>query len=330
MKTHLLSFAALCLSLTMGAQETINFESFSLPVDSFWDGSTTTKDTVLKFGGTSYFEFPNSYHPTYMFWDGGWAVSSKQDTVNGTYKNIFSSRSGAGVDGSYNYLVGQQGSTISVFPRIIDNNGAKITGFYVNNTTYAAESMKNGDMIAKKFGGNSGNDPDWFRLTIKANSYPVAKKQDTLDFYLADFRFANNDSDYILKEWTFVDLSSFGNTDSLSFHLSSSDVGSYGMNTPAFFCLDNLMYDEQSAVNEHAGFGAVKLYPNPANDLINLDFGKNISAFITVFDATGKMVYSESMNASKSTIDLAGFNSGVYMVSVTSDDFIASNIFIKQ
>ena len=37
-----------------------------------------------------------------------------------------------------------------------------------------------------------------------------------------------------------MDLGSLGRVDSLMFALESTDVGEWGMNTPAFFCIDNL------------------------------------------------------------------------------------------
>ena len=38
----------------------------------------------------------------------------------------------------------------------------------VANDTYPALSMKDGDAFSKKFGGDSSDDPDWFKLTINA------------------------------------------------------------------------------------------------------------------------------------------------------------------
>jgi hypothetical protein len=60
-----------------------------------------------------------------------------------------------------------------------------------------------------------------------------------VEFYLADFRFADNSQDYILDSWGFVDLSALGTVDFLEFDLSSSDNGAFGMNTPGYFALDN-------------------------------------------------------------------------------------------
>jgi hypothetical protein len=95
--------------------------------------------------------------------------------------------------------------------------------------------MKNGDAFAKKFGGTNGNDSDWFKLTI--NAYQNGNlKTEKVEFYLADFRFADNSKDYMVKDWTFVNLTSLGGLDSLKFTLTSSDTNQFGLKTPAFFC----------------------------------------------------------------------------------------------
>lgn len=114
----------------------------------------------------------------------------------------------------------------------------QIQSMYVANNTYAWDSMKYGDSFAKKFGGDSGNDEDWFRLRITgldAAGDPIAAGP--VDVYLADFRL---DEDYILESWEFVDLIALGEAAKLQFSLKSTDVGQYGMNTPGFFLIDNL------------------------------------------------------------------------------------------
>ena len=96
-----------------------------------------------------------------------------------------------------------------------------VTGMHITNTTYAANSMRDGDAFSKQFGGASGNDQDWFLLTIKG--YTAGNETtDSVNFYLADYRFADNSQDYIIKDWQWVDLTSLGNVDSLSFSLNSS------------------------------------------------------------------------------------------------------------
>jgi hypothetical protein len=57
-----------------------------------------------------------------------------------------------------------------------------------------------------------------------------------VEFYLADFR---NGKSLIVKDWTYVDLSSLKLVDRIKCTLTSSDNGDYGMNTPGYFCIDN-------------------------------------------------------------------------------------------
>jgi hypothetical protein len=120
-----------------------------------------------------------------------------------------------------------------------DDKSYAVSGFYATNCTYAYLSMKNGDMFAKKFGGTTGNDPDYFKLLIWGEKQD-GSKTDTIEFYLADFRSNDNSRDYIVKNWRWVDLSKLGKVKKLRFNLASSDAGKWGMNTPAYFCLDNL------------------------------------------------------------------------------------------
>ena len=102
--------------------------------------------------------------------------------------------------------------------------------------------MQTGDSFAKKFGGPSGNDPDFFRVSLNGfdglNGLGNSVGAVTVD--LADFTFANNSQDYILSSWLNVDLSSIANARSVSLSWSSSDVGAFGINTPTYVALDNL------------------------------------------------------------------------------------------
>jgi hypothetical protein len=59
----------------------------------------------------------------------------------------------------------------------------------------------------------------------------------TVLFDLADFRDGNS---RIVDTWQTVDLTPLAGAQSLRFGLRSSDNGPFGMNTPAYFALDNL------------------------------------------------------------------------------------------
>jgi hypothetical protein len=59
------------------------------------------------------------------------------------------------------------------------------------------------------------------------------------NFFWPTSGYEDPEDDYILKEWEWLDLTSLGLVTSLNFALESSDVGEYGMNTPAYFCIDD-------------------------------------------------------------------------------------------
>lgn len=334
MKTRLLSLAALFLSIGMNAQvassDTVTFEVLTLQSDTFWDGSTTSADTVLRFGYYNVYEFSNSYsHSFGGYWSGGWAYSNMKDSVDGTYTNIYSARPAVGAEGSAIYMVGKDGSSIdNNYHDNVSNVNTHIKGFYITNSTYAALSMKNGDSFSKKFGGNSGNDADWFKLTIKSYDDYMGLT-DSMDFYLADFRFNNNDSDYILKDWTYVDISSFQSNDSIVFQLTSSDNGLYGMNTPGYFCFDNLVYESDAAINENKQ-NQFQLYPNPSSDYVNVEMNALMNGSINIYDASGKQVYVQSLNALKTTVQVSDLEQGIYFITISGENFFTSNTFIKQ
>lgn len=114
-----------------------------------------------------------------------------------------------------------------------DSEGSLIPGMYVTNSAYTYFSMTNGDAYTKKF-----DQGDWYLLTVKG--VKADDTEESIDFYLADLRSDNADEHYILDTWQWIDLSSFGKVTALKFELSSSDTGNWGMNTPGYFCIDDL------------------------------------------------------------------------------------------
>ena len=163
--------------------------------------------------------FENHYNAEWNFWD-GFAYSNRTDPNARGYEAQYNAICGSGQGGSANYGVAFVGW--ESLPKLTFAHPQVFSGLYVTNNCYAYYDLRDGSTFGKKFGGDDGNDPDWFKLTITgidANDQPTG----TVEFYLADFRFADNTRDYILDSWAFVDLASLGEVKALQFTLSSSD-----------------------------------------------------------------------------------------------------------
>jgi len=182
--------------------------------------------------------FANDYNSDYESWS-GWAYSTTQDATTAGFTNQYSAFPGPRSPGSaygIAYVSSYDGPTVITLPAGVTTPVA----LTLTNTTYAVDSMLHGDGFAKKFGGASGNDADWFLLTITAFD-TFNTSLGTVELYLADYRFSDNSLDYIITDWTQVDLTGLGaGVHSLEFTLSSSDSGLYGMNTPSYFALAEL------------------------------------------------------------------------------------------
>ena len=236
--------AAMLVLTPVAGAAVATFDDLSLAPNSYWGGAGSGETGFTN--GDAYFPHNDG---TYS-WD-GFVYSNVNDTTTAGYTNQFAAYTGTDVSGSGNYMVSYvpldwMTGTYEPVPQTVslgavtgEDYNTTISGAYFTNTTYAALSMLEGDSFAKKFGGTSGDDPDYFKLIISGID-EFGSYTGSVDFYLADFRFEDNSLDYIVDEWTWVDLSVLGNVIGLEFTLESSDAGAYGMNTPAYFAMDNL------------------------------------------------------------------------------------------
>lgn len=255
-RSSLAAFLVLSSATLVHAESlVVDFSDLTLAPESFYNGEPDvpqigTFDGSFTSGGAT---FNNTWNRqqfgnfTFDSW-GGWSYSNQTDNTTPGFLNQYSSYAGgdASGDGIYGVAFGQSPSTVRFdLPEL--SPGQFITGLSADftNTTYAALSMLEGDSFAKKFGGDSGNDADFFLLSIVGFSDLGASGSiiGEVDFFLADYRFEDNSLDYIVQQWTTVDLSSLIGAQSIGFRLTSSDVGQFGTNTPLYFAMDNLVIE---------------------------------------------------------------------------------------
>lgn len=219
----------------------IGFEELSLAPNSFYNGDSGvgTNTNGWSSGGV---DFGNSFNSSFGgFWN-GFSYSNVVDTTTSGFTNQYAAFSpaspGAGAGGSNNFAVAYSGS--HSFFNLPSNT--LLSSVSLANTTYAALSMQNGDYYAKMFGGVTGNDADFFRVTLNGfeGLNGTGNSVGSVMVDLADFTFANNSQDYILSNWLDVDLTSIASSRSVTLTFASSDVGAFGINTPTYVALDNL------------------------------------------------------------------------------------------
>ncbi|MDF1673260.1 MAG: DUF4465 domain-containing protein [Vicingaceae bacterium] len=321
----------LLISLTnLKAQNVSDFENLTLTPNTYWDGSDYSgvhnSGLFTSSFSSGHGVFPNVYDTVYGeiygYMSEGFAYSNVQDssTVGQGFAS-FAYGASLYTIGS-NYAIGKNGSTITLTG---SSKGNTLTGMYVTNSTYSGISMRDGDYFGKIFGDslsasghssvNDGtNGEDWFLLTVKGflNGSPSAND---VEFYLADFRFANNQQDYIVDYWDWLDLSQLGNVDSVQFLLTSSDTtGGFGMNTPNFFVFDDFNGIGPMSIIDNFDSNQLLIYPNPAQNIINISLelgGKSI----VIIDISGKVVVNKTnLNKGITRIDISKLQSGIYFV----------------
>ncbi|MDG2454236.1 MAG: DUF4465 domain-containing protein [Bacteroidia bacterium] len=210
-------------------------------VYSTFDNLPLSKSDTFNNGADSsggFNHYGRFFNNTYFSWGGwsGWALSNMKDTITTGSTNQYSAITGYGVSRTPNYMVSTgNGAYIKL------DEATEISGAYFTNATYTARDMEQGSGFSKKFGGDDGNDEDFLYIII--SSYLSGEFVDSTIFYLADYRFADNSQDYIVKDWTFVDFNNDMSTgviiDSISFRYEGSDTGSFGLNTPKYVCMDD-------------------------------------------------------------------------------------------
>lgn len=218
----------------------VDFELLQVPTAGYWngsDGSGSFKAGILK--------FENQYSKSWGTW-AGFAYSQKNDVTTTGFTNEFSVFDASNKQNKF--AVFYPSFEQSIFVSFPAGEEHLIQSMDMCNNSYAGLAMKNGDSYSKKFGGTSGKDKDWFKVTINGFDKNGIKLK-SQDVFLADYWFSDASKAYILSNWTTFDLSSLGKVNKLTFVFSSSDNGIYGINTPTYVCLDNIRYvEEQTAL----------------------------------------------------------------------------------
>jgi hypothetical protein len=292
------------------AQTISTFENITLQEKSYLNGN----DHAGGFASGNAF-FVNFFDTVAGdFWT-GFSISNMKDTSDKSYTNMYSVVNATGYNQSNNYAVAYQSAKVVLTG---EAKGKQALGFFVNNGTYSYSDMKNGSAFSKKFGGSTGTDSDFFKINIqawKANGVPA---DTSLSFYLADYTSADSTQDYILKDWTWVDLKALNDIDSLLITFASSDTGQFGINTPTYFYMDNFTtrdLNSSVSLNELKDKTEIVVFPNPAENIVYIGGIERITS-LQIFDMNGRLVVE---NRKQNQIEIAELSAGFYVLNIATE-----------
>lgn len=266
----------------------VDFENIVPPGQDYLNGSEQPFGTTYSFSTPQgLIFFPNVYDTLYGgFWVQGWALSRRVDSSTATVQNVYGVKAYSGNGGSQGFAVGLGMARLRTHAL---SPGARVKSLYLTNTTWNYEAMRQGLGVSKKFGGQDGTDPDFFKVVVK-RYVAGALQGDSAELYLADFRFPGASAqDYILNTWEKLELNLPTPMDSLLFILRSSDVGLMGMNTPPYFAVDDVEIEGSTV-------GLEEVQGRPLFRVRVMPDGRLWAEFLEpgvqfkVFDAVGRLV----------------------------------------
>ncbi len=159
--------------------------------------------------------------------------------------------------------------------------------FYVHSSN---SNMSPTPIVAAEYfiGNNSGDDPG----TGNANSLTVTQGMTLNETFTIPIPTTLTNGDYYL-------------------HIRVQDQnGTWSLYKRALFTVDNTV-----SVDEFNS-DVFSVYPNPSNDKIFVDFKQKSDYIITLFDSTGKELFSINELKLHNQIDLSIFNTGLYFLKI--------------
>ena len=322
MKKILFFVVALTMFLTVALENTaqqiqvFNFDELLMPDTGFWNGADVSNyDGSF---GDEFLTFPNNYNSDWDSWS-EFAFSSWNDTITGGLSNQWSAFADSIFSDTtfglaYISTDWNDASYPTIPIEIYFTNPVEIQSLRITNSTFTALAIKNGSYPATPF--ETG---DYYKIFI----YAIFENEsiDTVEVLLSDY--SNINDTVVIDEWLEVDLSSFDTITSLRFDAYSTDIGSYGINTPLYFCLDDIIYKTTStSINYEIENNNFSIYPNPTKDFIIINENVDI---VNIFDLTGRLV----LISKEDKIDISYLPSGTYILQAKTDTNIKTTKFVK-
>lgn len=111
------------------------------------------------------------------------------------------------------------------------------------------------------------------------------------------------------------------------YNLSKSEIHNWGNNyeTTPYNC-GNLSTSTQEA----SALGLLKIYPNPADQFLQLEWSGNSEATISILDLANQVQLASQPLLDTKSVDINSFSSGMYFIKIESEGKLYYEKFIKR
>lgn len=224
-----------------GESSVITFEDAALSAESggysdiLWGMEKAEgEEGAAVYNGLLYGEGPASFGSYYAegeygaMW-GGFAISSNRnpDDLGMDYSNQFSVYAPAATKFAIGYVFGEYGGSYAN-PVIEFSEPVKVVGADIANANKTYHYCLSRPTVGE------GEEVEDLWVDLVAEGYAAAGGEPArLTVRLAEGK-------EVLSSWETFDFSALGEVTKIEFSIESNDMGEWGLNVPAFFCIDNI------------------------------------------------------------------------------------------
>lgn len=178
--------------------------------------------------------------------EGWWYTYNNQCSVYNT-ASADGENKGAGAGGSNTFALINGYDDPNAFqgaPSFNMSNGAEyiVENIQICPTSYLYGVITKGNAFGNNPGMTLEEADGWFK--ILAYGYDASGNATNggrpVEKYICDYRYTTNPKIEIASTWQTWDLSPLGKVNKVKFSFEGSDSGVYGLNTPAYMCVDNI------------------------------------------------------------------------------------------
>jgi hypothetical protein len=95
--------------------------------------------------------------------------------------------------------------------------------------------------------------------------------------------------------------------------------------------LDKLIFEYSSGLKDEKVAVAFNIFPNPANDMININKNSNETLTLNIYNIMGSLIKTEVLKQNQQQINVSDLINGIYMVKIKSNELIGyQNLIIQR